>query len=206
MSSVRTVRLLVAGMIAAVAMSCAVAGQASASRGLAVTNGVALWFAEGNVNVNLGGVNTMCTWRVGMIPQQLISKTTLAEIARVQLSEVGGSRIANCNPVITGLILNDIVIGYIGFNGTLPNINAILGRANQFRFSYFIQALNLTCLFRGPLSFTFNRAIATGLITSVTINGVLPRDVTSPGVCPANANVNGNLNVQLPAAPVIQLV
>lgn len=203
MSRSRAARLLVAGMIALAALSLT-AGQASASRGLRVTNGVTLWAAEGNTNVNFGGgLAPVCVWRIGMRIQPQILKVTLAQIAQVLLSGMGSS--ITCPQPMTGTILNDIVIGYTGFTGTLPAITSILGRANNFRFLYFLPTLGLSCLYNGPLNFVFTRNAA-GSITNVTINGVLPRDPASPAGCPANATVNGNLNIQLPLAPVIALL
>jgi hypothetical protein len=199
----RVLRLLAAGVVVVMGMGLA-AGQAAAARGINVTNGVALWFAQGQVTVNVNGVNVVCTWRLGLDQWPLVLKNPLAALADVQLTGVGGSSITGCNfnPMV-GIILNGNLVGYTGFTGTLPRITSILGRANSFKFQYSIPGLppGVNCLWDGPLNFTFARNAATGQITGVTINGTLP--CTVGGCLPAV--VNGVLAPQMPA-PVVALI
>lgn len=200
MITTHKMRALAIGLVGMLAMAAAVS-TASASRGLSITNGVSLAIANGRLSLQAGGILEHCDVSLGIALNRSIAKRTLATIGTVQLSGFGSS-ISNCDLWLTGYILNDITVGYGGFNGTLPNITGIWAQSNNAAFSLHYPIIGL-CLFSGSVSVTYNRNTITGRIETVSFTGSETLTATSP--CPTPASLLGTLTF-LATQPITSLM
>lgn len=192
-------RLIVAAAMATVAMGMA-AGQATASRGLSVTNGVTTATANGRVTIAFSGVIDVCSVSLTFTLNRSFAKSQLAQIAGVASLPI--STITNCDVSNGGAVLLGATVGFMAFDGGLPNVSGIAAQSNNFAFMLDVPILG-QCLWSGRLSFLIARNVVTGAIESVQLagSGGLISDVP---FCSA-AGVIGTLSV-LPTRPVMGLV
>lgn len=186
---------------AAGALLATTASTASASRGLQVTNAVALATANGTLTVNIGGINIACTVTLGISLNRSIAKSAGVPIGTVLPSPA--SNFSNCNLGITATFLSGGGITYSGFTGTLPNITSI-GAVINAPFLANVPFIGGSCLYTGPIAAAMNRNTLTGRIVTVNINA--NRSLTTPTAnCPNPFSLTGTLTV-LPTQPIYQLI
>lgn len=199
MRTSRRMRALVVGFFGMIVMAAAVS-DASAATGLSISNGVSLATANGRLTLNAGGgLTETCFVTLGLQLSRSIAKRTLAQIGTVLLSNFGSS-IRDCDLSLGGEVLNGITVGYIGFNGTLPNITGIRAQSNNARFLLNLPIIGL-CLYTGTVPLVFNRNAVTGLIETVTLNAV--NSLIAPAPCPSPASLLGVLTVLNPRPTVV---
>lgn len=200
MSLTRTMRFLIAGLVATIAMGMAVSS-ATASTGASVTNGVTLASANGPLTLSAGGLNIICNVTLGLSLNQSIAKSAGATIGTV-LPSGSGSTISGCNLGVTGIVLSGITVQYTSFIGTLPNIAAINGATTNAAFELNIPAIGSSCLYTGSVNAQFVRA-SSGAITRVGLSS--RNSLNAPSPCPSPGSLNGPMTVQA-TQPVVQLI
>jgi hypothetical protein len=186
---------------AAGALLATTTSTASASRGLQITNAVTLATANGNLTVNIGGINIICTVTVGISLNGSIAKSAGAPIGTVLPSPA--SNFSGCNLGITATFLSGGGITYSGFTGSLPNIQSVNAVINA-PFLANLPFIGGSCLYTGPIAAMMNRNTVTGRLATININA--NRSLTTPTVgCPNPLSLVGALTV-LPTQPIYQLI
>lgn len=201
MSFTRFARLP-SGVIAALAMAIAV-GNASASTGMSVTNGVATASFGGPLTFQAGGLSFICDMTLALAINSSITKSPgTAGLASI-LPSSGGSAVSGCNLGMTGTVLRNGTIEYIAFVGNLPDIAAINGRSSNLAFALYIPLIGQECLSQGAMNLSFMRNAASGLVTSVAVSA--RNAILAPEPCPSPLSINGSLTASS-GVPEIELI